>query len=96
MNSKLARSFSYLLSGPRITLLTPVAIVLALMGTACGESTGDCVQVYEFEGTVRKSGYTRSECNEECATIGRTLSCTFEGRSQSLMDVEPRLDLATD
>lgn len=96
MNSRFARSLSDWLSGPHFTLMVPIVVALALMGTACGESTGDCVQVYEFEGTVRKSGYTRSECEEECAIIGRTLSCTFEGRSQSPLEVNPRFDLATD
>lgn len=65
------------LAGPFYALMAPLAVALVIAMTGCGEGVGECVQVYEFEGEVRKANYTRSECEEECAVIGRTLQCFF-------------------
>ena len=63
---------------PAGALALPLAAVLVFFAIACGESTGTCVEVFEFEGTVELEGFTRSECEERCATIGRTLQCFFQ------------------
>ena len=68
--------------GPGTTLLGLLAGLIVLIVFGCGTATGECVAQYEFEGEVRKAGYTRVECEEECAVIGRALSCVFVGRNQ--------------
>lgn len=60
-------------------LVIPLFTLAALSTMGCAESVGDCVAVYEFEGTVTKSNYTRAECEEECSIIGRALQCYFDG-----------------
>ncbi len=60
-------------------LVVPFLALAALSTMGCAASVGDCVQVYEFEGTVEKPNYTRAECEEECSIIGRTLQCFFAG-----------------
>ncbi len=63
---------------PAGALALPLTAVLLFFAIACGESTGICVEVFEFEGTVELQDFTRSECEEHCATIGRALQCFFE------------------
>jgi hypothetical protein len=56
--------------------------VLALAaGPGCGSSVGDCIETFEFEGTVVREGWTQSECEEWCNTVnvGVHLSCYFSG-----------------
>lgn len=65
--------------GPGTALGLPLLVTLAILATGCGGSTGDCVEVFQFEGTVRKGNYTRSECEDECNAIGRALQCFFDG-----------------
>lgn len=78
------------IDGPGITLALPLLVAITMLTAGCAGGTGDCVATYEFEGEVRKSGYTRAECEEECSIIGRTLSCGFEGSVRSPMGVTGR------
>ena len=87
LTSRLAQPF---IEGPGVTLALPLMVAITMLTAGCGGGTGDCVATYEFEGEVRKSGYTRAECEEECSIIGRTLSCGFEGSMRSPMGVTGR------
>ncbi len=87
LTSRLTQPF---IEGPGVTLALPLLVVLTLLTAGCAGGTGDCVATYEFEGEVRKSGYTRAECEEECSIIGRTLSCGFEGSVRAPMGVTER------
>jgi hypothetical protein len=89
MLRRMTRLAELLSQGPGFTLALPLVIAISML-TACGGGTGDCVATYEFEGEVRKSGYTRAECEEECSIIGRTLSCGFEGSVRNPMAVTGR------
>jgi hypothetical protein len=56
--------------------------VLALAaGPGCGQSVGDCVETFQFEGTVVHEGWSQSECDDWCNTVnvGVHLSCYFSG-----------------
>jgi hypothetical protein len=65
------------------TAFSVVAVpVLALLaGPGCGESVGDCIETFQFEGTVVREGWTRSECEDWCNTVnvGVHLDCYFSG-----------------
>ena len=87
LTSQLTKSF---IGGPGVTLVLPLLVAITMLMSGCGGGTGDCVATYEFEGEVRKSGYTRAECEEECSIIGRTLSCGFEGSVRAPMGVTGR------
>ncbi len=63
---------------PARALALPLTGVLVFFAIACGEASGDCVEIFEFEGTVVLADFTRSECEEHCAAIGRAQQCFFD------------------
>jgi hypothetical protein len=89
------RSVRWLTEGPIVTLALPLLTAAVLMLTACGTSVGQCVATYEFEGEVRKDGYTQQECEDECSIIGRTLSCYFDPRVSDPMEVSARREFGS-